>query len=247
MSNGRRRPKLSRASLRPADSGLIKEGRVAKQRTRATLIGSVVVSMRHVRGRSSMAPGPPFTYRIGQRPDRELRVNVKEFRIRNQTKTSNERQAAADQVPPSLDQRSRPDPGAGRAARRPDHRGGEIGSIGRPARKRASRLEAESRELSRPQGGHRYPRAPRQPARSDRRRFRALAPRRRAGARTLCLPTKNRAGCCRFARRASRGRLRGWCRAIGWFPNGSSSPRARSIKSSARLSLRRGSARSSLA
>ena len=47
-------------------------------------------------------PGPPFTYRIGQRPDRQLRVNVKEFRIRNQTKTSNERQAAADQVPPSL-------------------------------------------------------------------------------------------------------------------------------------------------
>ncbi len=47
-------------------------------------------------------PGPPFTYRIGQRPDRQLRVNVKEFHIRNQTKTSNERQAAADQVPPSL-------------------------------------------------------------------------------------------------------------------------------------------------
>ena len=46
--------------------------------------------------------GPPFTYRLGQRPDRELRVNVKEFQIRNQTKTSNERQAAADQVPPSL-------------------------------------------------------------------------------------------------------------------------------------------------
>ena len=39
---------------------------------------------------------------IGQRPDREIRVNVPEFRIRNQTKTSNERQAAADQVPPSM-------------------------------------------------------------------------------------------------------------------------------------------------
>ncbi len=46
--------------------------------------------------------GPPFPFRIGQAPDRELRVNVKEFKIRNQTKTSNERQAAADQVPPSL-------------------------------------------------------------------------------------------------------------------------------------------------
>ena len=47
-------------------------------------------------------PGPPFTYRLGQRPDREIRVNVKEFTVRNQTKTSNERQAAADQVPPSM-------------------------------------------------------------------------------------------------------------------------------------------------
>jgi hypothetical protein len=46
--------------------------------------------------------GPPFKYRIGERPDRELRVNVKEFRIRNQTKTSNLRQAAADQVPPVM-------------------------------------------------------------------------------------------------------------------------------------------------
>ncbi len=47
-------------------------------------------------------PGPPFTYRLGQKPDREIRVNVKEFRLRNQTKTSNERQAAADKVPPSM-------------------------------------------------------------------------------------------------------------------------------------------------
>ena len=78
------------------------EGRVAKQRTRghcslargrfAVLLTAVIVH----------GSGPPFTYRIGQRPDRELRVNVKEFRLRNQTKTSNERQAAADQVPPSM-------------------------------------------------------------------------------------------------------------------------------------------------
>ena len=101
MSNGRRRPRLLRAQLRPADSGVIKEGRVAKQRIRAVqiglLVGSMLVCAALVHG-----PGPPFTYRIGQRPDRQLRVNVKEFRIRNQTKTSNERQAAADQVPPSL-------------------------------------------------------------------------------------------------------------------------------------------------
>ncbi len=46
--------------------------------------------------------GPPFPYRLGERADREIRVNVKEFRIRNQTKTSNERQAAADQVRPAM-------------------------------------------------------------------------------------------------------------------------------------------------
>jgi putative nucleotidyltransferase with HDIG domain len=46
--------------------------------------------------------GPPFEYRLGQVPDREIRVKVKEFKIRNQTKTSNERQAAADKVPPSM-------------------------------------------------------------------------------------------------------------------------------------------------
>ncbi len=101
MSIGRRRPRLSRAQFRPSDSGLINDSRVARKRTRAAQIALVVVSMVAcaviVHG-----SGPPFTYRIGQRPDRELRVNVKEFHVRNQTKTSNERQAAADQVPPSL-------------------------------------------------------------------------------------------------------------------------------------------------
>jgi putative nucleotidyltransferase with HDIG domain len=107
MSNGRRRPKLARAHLRPSDSGLIKEGRVAKQRTRATLLAIVAVSILTCAA-IVHGSGPPFTYRIGQRPDRELRVNVKEFKIRNQTKTSNERQAAADQVPPSLVNNSGP-------------------------------------------------------------------------------------------------------------------------------------------
>src|SRR5271168_3510361 len=101
MSTGRRRPKLLRAQLRPADSGVIKEGRVAKRRTRAAQIALVVVSML-VCAALVHGSGPPFTYRIGQRPDRQLRVKVNGFRIRNQTKTSNERQAAADQVPPSL-------------------------------------------------------------------------------------------------------------------------------------------------
>jgi putative nucleotidyltransferase with HDIG domain len=101
MSIGRRRSKLSRAQLRPSATVSIKQGRLVRRRTRAALLAlvgiSVVLSAAIVHG-----TGPPFTFRIGQVPDRELRVNVKEFKIRNQTKTSNERQAAADQVPPSL-------------------------------------------------------------------------------------------------------------------------------------------------
>jgi putative nucleotidyltransferase with HDIG domain len=101
MSIGRRRPKLARALLRANDSSALKEGRLAKQRTRAALLAlvavSVVASAAIVHG-----TGPPFTYRIGERPAREIRVNVKAFKLRNQTKTSNERQAAADQVSPAL-------------------------------------------------------------------------------------------------------------------------------------------------
>ncbi|HKI16356.1 MAG TPA: hypothetical protein VKA15_00670, partial [Isosphaeraceae bacterium] len=101
MSIGRRRPKLSRANLRPTDSGGLKEGRLAKQRTRAALLALVAVSV-VATAAIIHGSGPPFQYRIGQRPTREVRVNVKEFKLRNQTKTSNERQAAADQVSPAL-------------------------------------------------------------------------------------------------------------------------------------------------
>ena len=73
----------------------------ARQRARALLAlrsaVAVVVTAMIVHG-----SGPPFTFRLGERPDRELRVNVKEFKLRNQTKTSNERQAAADQVAPEM-------------------------------------------------------------------------------------------------------------------------------------------------
>ena len=47
-------------------------------------------------------PGPPLTLRLGERPERELRVNVREFKLRNQSKTSKDRQAAADQVAPEM-------------------------------------------------------------------------------------------------------------------------------------------------
>ena len=101
MSIGRRRPKLSRVHLRPAESISLKQSRLAKQRARVGLLFlvglAVVVTAIIVHGQ-----GPPFTFRMGERPERELRVNVREFKLRNQTKTSNERQAAADLVAPQM-------------------------------------------------------------------------------------------------------------------------------------------------
>ncbi|AMV36714.1 7TM receptor with intracellular HD hydrolase [Planctomyces sp. SH-PL62] len=98
MSIGKRRPKPNRAQLRTFPSVSLQQSRLAKQRARLvsfSLIAlTVLVTSAIVHG-----SGPPFVYRLGQRPEREIRVKVKEFRIRNQTKTSNERQAAADQVP----------------------------------------------------------------------------------------------------------------------------------------------------
>ena len=53
-------------------------------------------------GRDRPRPRPPLHLPAGPGPEREIRVKVKEFHIRNQTKTSNERQAAADLVHPSM-------------------------------------------------------------------------------------------------------------------------------------------------
>src|SRR5262249_60327224 len=102
MSIGKRRPKLPRANLRPSAATVsLKPDRLARKRTRlawlSVLTVSCVVTAAIVHG-----SGRAFTYRVGERPDRELRVNVREFKIRNQTKPSNERQAAADQVPPVM-------------------------------------------------------------------------------------------------------------------------------------------------
>jgi putative nucleotidyltransferase with HDIG domain len=101
MSIGRRRPKVPRPQLRPSPTVSLKQGRLLRQRTAAALIAlvavSAIASTAIVHG-----SGPPFSYRLGERPDRQLRVKVKDFKIRNQTKTSNERQAAADQVAPAM-------------------------------------------------------------------------------------------------------------------------------------------------
>jgi putative nucleotidyltransferase with HDIG domain len=101
MSIGKRRPKSTRAQLRSIPSVSIQQSRTARQRAKLFSLSLVALT---VLATSAIVhgSGPAFTYRLGQRPDREIRVNVPEFRIRNQTKTSNERQAAADQVPPSM-------------------------------------------------------------------------------------------------------------------------------------------------
>ena len=102
MSIGKRRPRPSRAQLRPSAATIsLKHDRQARQRTQAARLALVVASLLATAA-IVHGSGPPFNYRLGERADREIRVNVKEFRIRNQTKTSNERQAAADQVPPAM-------------------------------------------------------------------------------------------------------------------------------------------------
>ena len=101
MSYGRRRPKLSRVQLRPPQSISLNETRIARRRARLALVlgmASAVVMTAVIVHWS----GPPFTFRLGERPARELRVNVSQFELRNQTKTSNARQAAADQVAPEM-------------------------------------------------------------------------------------------------------------------------------------------------
>lgn len=101
MSFGRRRPKLSRAQLRPHNPIALRQGRLARQRdrlARLAVVGVAVLATAAIVHGS----GPPFTARLGQRPDREVRVFVKEFLRRNQKKTNAARQVEVDRVPPSM-------------------------------------------------------------------------------------------------------------------------------------------------
>ena len=163
MSIGKRRPKLSRAHLRPTAATVsLKLDRQARQRTRAALLGLVAASL-VATAVIVHGSGPPFTYRIGERPDRELRVNVAEFHIRNQTKTSNERQAAADQVAPVMIN----DPAPIRElSDRLDDLTATIAKTARcrgSPRQRPHDLGTAARRLPRAQGRHRHPGAARYP------------------------------------------------------------------------------------
>jgi putative nucleotidyltransferase with HDIG domain len=101
MSFGKRRPKLFRAQLRPSNPIALQQGRLARQRdrlARLAVVGLAIVATAAIVHGS----GPFFTYRLGQKPDREIRVNVEQFQRRNSIRTATERQAKADQVPPSM-------------------------------------------------------------------------------------------------------------------------------------------------
>ena len=101
MSLGKRKLKVARAQLRPSHLVIHQQARSARQRDRwarlAVIAAAVVATAAIVHG-----PGPFFTFRLGQRPDREIRVNVDQFQRRNMIRTNSERQAKADQVPPAM-------------------------------------------------------------------------------------------------------------------------------------------------
>lgn len=101
MSFGKRRPRSSRAQLRDFSPTTLQQGRLARRRDRVArllVVGvAVIATAVLVHG-----PGPPFIFRAGQRPDRDVRVNVPIFRWLDSIKTTSKRQAEADGVPPSL-------------------------------------------------------------------------------------------------------------------------------------------------
>src|SRR5947209_6891804 len=99
MSFGKRRPKPLRAHLRPPAPVSIRQGHLARQRDRFARLAVVAVAVL-LTAAVVHGSGPPFTYRIGQRPDRELRVKVPEFKRLNQKKTNAERQIEVDQIAP---------------------------------------------------------------------------------------------------------------------------------------------------
>ena len=72
MSIGKRRPRLPRAQLRSLPSAFGKQSRLARQRTRLACLSIVAVTV-IVTAAIVHGAGPPFTYRLGERPDREIR------------------------------------------------------------------------------------------------------------------------------------------------------------------------------
>jgi putative nucleotidyltransferase with HDIG domain len=101
MSFGKRRPKPTRAQLRPSNPIAIQQGRLARQRDRFARLGVVTVAV-VVTAAIVHGSGQPFTFQLGQRASREIRVNVPEFHRLNQKKTNAARQMVVDQVATSM-------------------------------------------------------------------------------------------------------------------------------------------------
>src|SRR3954468_986753 len=101
MSFGKRRPKPTRAQLRPTNPIAIQQGRLARQRDRLARLAVVAVAVLATAA-VVHGSGSPFPFRLGQRPHRELRVNVPEFHRLNQKKTNAARQMVVDQVATSM-------------------------------------------------------------------------------------------------------------------------------------------------
>jgi len=101
MTFGKRRPKSFRAQLRPVGPLDIHQGRQAQKRSRLARLGVVAAS---ILATAALVHGlgPPFTPRVGQRPDREVRVRVDSFQRKDFAKTDNERVAKADRIDPIL-------------------------------------------------------------------------------------------------------------------------------------------------
>ena len=101
MSIGKRRPKFSRATLQPANPIDIHRGRHAQRRARQIGLGLVAVAV-ILAAAVVHGFGPPFAFRVGQKADRELRVNVAEFHRKDPLKTNADRQAAEAKVAPRM-------------------------------------------------------------------------------------------------------------------------------------------------
>jgi putative nucleotidyltransferase with HDIG domain len=101
MSLGKRRTKPNRAHLRPANPIDIRQARQAQKRARIARF-LIVAAAALVTAAIVHGGGPPLTYRLGQRPDREIRVNVSEFQRHDPVKTNAERQAMADKIDPIM-------------------------------------------------------------------------------------------------------------------------------------------------
>ncbi len=102
MSLGKRRPRpIPRAQLRPThliDSGQARQARRRSRLARLAIVAAAVVATAAVVHGS----GPPFTFRLDERPSRPVLVRVEEFRRKDPVRTTVDRHARSEAVDPLL-------------------------------------------------------------------------------------------------------------------------------------------------